>query len=358
MNKRAWLILEDGTVFEGFSFGAEGKVTGEVIFTTSMTGFQETLTDPNYNNQIIVQTFPLVGNVGANSKDDSSDYGGAAGYIAREYCEFPSNFRMETTLDEFLKERGIVGLYGIDTRRLTRILREKGTMNGQIADADPKSHELDDFFESVRYLKQFKPETDLISAAEPVEYKTENAKYNIALIDYGHKRSIVSLLNKLNCDVAVVPFTETSKNIIAGNYNGVVLSNGAGNPADCTEEIEAIKALVNAKIPLLGIGLGHQLLALANGGATAKLKHGHRGANLPVIDLETGRTFITTQNHGYIVEGIPEQAGKITHINANDKTCEGISYNNIKALSMQFVPSDEGGVNATVCFIEKFLRLI
>jgi len=349
MNKKIYLILEDGTVFEGQSFGAEGEVTGEVVFTTSMTGFQETLTDPNYNNQIIVQTFPITGSVGANSEDNASDYGGAVGYIAREYCETPSNFRMETSLDEFLKERGIVGLCGIDTRRLTRHLRDKGTMNGIISTTDNADLEK---------LKSFTPETDLISAAEPVRHKVFDMKYNIGLIDYGHKSAIVKLLNKLGCDVTVLPFSTDLEYILENNFNGIVLSNGAGNPADCAEEIEVIKSLIAAKIPLFGIGLGHQLLALANGGTTAKLKYGHRGANQPVIDLENARTYITSQNHGYIVESIPAEVGKITHINANDKTCEAIDYNNIPALSVQFAPTDSGGVNATAFFVERFLGLI
>jgi carbamoyl-phosphate synthase small subunit len=347
-NKKAWLVLADGTIFEGQSFGADGKVTGEVVFSTTMTGFQETLTDPNYIGQILVQTFPLVGCSGTNSHDDSSSYGGPAGYICREHCELPSNFRMETTIDEFMKKQGIIGLCGIDTRKLTRIIREKGTMNGVITDTEPANMDLDE-------IKNFTPDITIISASEKTEFKTDNAKYNVALIDYGHKHIIVELLNKFGCNVTVMPFSEA---VNITDYDGIVLSNGAGNPADCTEEIEAVKTFVNAKIPLLGIGLGHQLLALANGGVTAKHKHGHRGANQPVIDLDTGRTYITAQNHGYIVESIPETTGKITHVSGNDRTCEAISYNNIPALSVQFMPSAEGGVNSTVCFIEKFIELM
>ncbi|MCL2018426.1 MAG: glutamine-hydrolyzing carbamoyl-phosphate synthase small subunit [Oscillospiraceae bacterium] len=351
MNKKAWLVLADGTVFEGQSFGAEGEVIGEIVFTTSMTGFQETLTDPNYNNQIIVQTFTLSGNSGVNNEDNTSDYGGAVGYIVREHCSKPSNFRAETTIDEFLKERKIIGLCGIDTRRLTRILRDKGTMNGKITTTEPVNPDL-------KEIAGFSPGTDLISVAEPAEFKAAEPKYKVALIDYGHKREIIRLLNMLGCDVDLIPFTESAESIIDGGYDGVVLSNGAGNPSELNEEIETIKTLKDKRIPLLGLGLGHQLLALANGGTTAKLKYGHRGANQPVIELETGRTFITSQNHGFIVRSIPDETGKITHVNANDRTCEAIEYKENPSLSAQFIPSDSGGVNATICFIEKFIELI
>jgi carbamoyl-phosphate synthase small subunit len=348
MNKRAWLILSDGTAFESKGFGAEGELTGEVVFTTAMTGHQETLTDPNFLGQIVVQTFPIAGSPGMNSHDDLSDYGGAAGLVVREHCELPSNFRMEVTIDEFMKERGIIGLYGIDTRRLTRILREKGTMNGRITYTEPADADLNE-------IAAFAPDAELICAAEPAVHKTKNAKHSVALIDYGHRRVIVELLNNLGCDVTVVPFTDS---VNPADYDGFVLSNGAGNPADCTDEIEAVKALVKSGKPIFGIGLGHQLLAIANGGITAKHKYGHRGANQPVLDLDTGRTYITAQNHGYIVESIPAEAGRITHVSANDRTCEAIAYNNIPALSVQFVPSAEGGVNATVYLIKKFTELM
>ncbi|MCL2697197.1 MAG: carbamoyl phosphate synthase small subunit [Oscillospiraceae bacterium] len=354
MKKRAWLTLEDGTVFEGESFGADGELIGEVVFTTSMTGFQETLTDSNYIGQIVVQTFPLAGCPGTNSHDDLSDYGGAAGLVAREYSEIASNFRCEETIDEFMKKRGIIGLCGIDTRKLTRILRSKGTINGIISGTEPAQEVT---AETLSKLKTYSPDITLISGTETVTHEAENAKYNVALLDYGHRKSIVTLFNKLGCNVTVIPFTET---INPADYDGIILSNGAGNPAECADEIEAVKALVAAKIPLFGIGLGHQLLALANGGTTAKPGHGHRGANIPVIDLgaESGRTFITAQNHGYVVMSIPESVGKITHINANDKTCEAISYKNIPALSVQFVPSEEGGVNSTAYLAEKFIELM
>jgi carbamoyl-phosphate synthase small subunit len=339
MNKRAWLTLADGMVFEGFSFGAENEIAGEVVFTTCMTGFQETLTDPNYQGQIVVQAFPIAGAPGTNSEDDLSDYGGAAGLIVREQSETPSNFRCEEPIGEFMKKRGITGLYGIDTRKLTRILRKQGIMCGVISTKENAKIE-------IQKIKR---------NAERAEFKAENAKYNIALIDYGHRKSIVNLLNKLGCSIAVIPFSEAINPV---DFDGVVLSNGAGNPAECIEEIEAVKALIAAKIPLFGIGLGHQLLALANGGKTAKHLHGHRGANIPVIDLETGRTYITAQNHGHIVESVPESVGKITHINANDKSCEAIAYSRIPALSMQFVPSEQGGVNATVGLVERFLGFL
>jgi len=342
MSKKAYLILADGTVFEGESFGVQGTAMGEVVFTTAMTGYQETLTDPNYSGQIVAQTFPLIGNYGVNGEDKSSESFTVGGYIVREYCEEPSNFRSEGKIDEYLKKQGVVGICGIDTRKLTRILRDKGTMNGVISD----TKDID-----LETLKSFKALTNFPDNP-PIEFKAENAKCKVALLDFGYKKTLLDGLLKYGCDVTILPW-----NADINGFDGVVLSNGAGNPAEMTMQISAIKTLLDKKIPLLGIGLGLQLLALAQGGQTAKLPQGHRGANQPVIDLDSGRTYLTSQNHGYAVETSPT-SGKLTHINANDKTCEGISYEGARAFGVQFVPETSGSTNDMGFLYERFIGLM
>ena len=323
MNKKIWLILEDGTAFEGLSFGSDKEVTGEVVFSTNMTGFQESLTDPNYSGQILVQTFPLAGNSGINSQDSLSDYN-PAGYIVREFCEIPSNFRSEITINEFLKKRGIVGLYGIDTRRLTRHLREKGTMNGIISSKENAD---------LNVVKSFKPVFTLPNNP-PVEFETENAKYNLALLDFGYNRKIVQYANEQFCNITVLPW-----NTDISGFDGVILSNGAGNPNDFPEQIEMLKNLLKTGIPIIGIGLGHQLLALAYGAEIIKLKNAHRGSNIPVKNLKHNTVFITSQNHGYAVKqtSITPEVGEIICENVNDNTCESVLYKNNKAVGFQFL---------------------
>jgi carbamoyl-phosphate synthase small subunit len=342
MNKKAYLILADGTVFEGESFGADGDVMGEVVFTTAMTGYLETLTDPNYSGQIVTQTFPLIGNYGVNDEDKSSDKTHVRGYIVREWCEIPSNFRCEGTIDEHLKKHGVVGLCGIDTRKLTRILRDKGTMNGMIS----ATQDID-----LNEIKSFKPALEFPNNP-PAEFKSDNAKYNIALLDLGYKFSLRDALLKYGCSVTVLPW-----NADCSGFDGVVISDGAGDPAEMTMQISAVKTLLDKKIPLYGVGLGHLLLALALGGKTAKLAQGHRGANQPVIDLESGRTYLTSQNHGYVVETPPE-TGKITHINNNDRTCEGLSYGGLPAFGTQFAPETSGSTNDMGFLYERFVGLM
>ncbi|MCL2077687.1 MAG: carbamoyl phosphate synthase small subunit [Oscillospiraceae bacterium] len=355
MNKKAWLILADGTVFEGNAFGASGKAIGEAVFTTVMTGYQETLTNPNYFGQLVVQTFPSIGNYGVNDEDNNSEHC-ASGYIVREYCEQPSNFRSNGTIDGFLKKRGIVGICSIDTRSLTRILRDKGSMNAGITDHEPDSA----FIEDIKAFSVGNP-LPKVSVKEPVHCESLlGGKYNIALIDYGVRLSTIELLHKYNCDVTVLPYNTKAEDIIGKKYNGVVLSDGPGDPADFLknpELLDTVKKLFEAKIPLLGIGLGHLVTALALGGKTAKLKSGHRGANQPVVDLELDRTFLTLQSHGYVVETPPETA-KITHVNANDRTCEGISYGGAPVLTLQFEPQTLGSKNDTSHLAEKFIKLI
>lgn len=355
--KKASLVLADGTVFEGRSFGAEGTVIGEIVFTTAMVGYQETLTDPSYCGQIVTQTFPLIGNYGVNSIDPESKGSVVSGYIVREHCEKPSNFRCEGDLDGYLKGFGIVGLYDIDTRRLTRIIRESGVMNGAIVCGE---FDKDALLEKIRAYKvgEVVPK---VSVKEKEFYPAEGeARYNVALMDYGYKHNIRRELQKRGCNVTVMPYNATADEVKALSPDGIMLSNGPGDPADNTLSINTLRELIPAQIPTFGICLGHQLLALANGAKTEKLKYGHRGANQPVKDLDIDRTFITSQNHGYAVVGdtLPAQAGVVSHVNGNDGTCEGVRYTNAPAFTVQFHPEACGGPKDTAYLFDRFIKLM
>ncbi len=357
--KAAYLILADGNVFKGKSFGCEGEVIGEIVFTTAMTGYQETLTDPSYCGQIVTQTFPLIGNYGVNSQDGESSGSVVSGYIVREYCQFPSNFRCEEDIDSFLKKHGIIGLYDIDTRRLTRIIRETGVMNGIITLKLPDEKDMPALLEKIRAYKVEAP-VPKVSVKQPENYPAENAKYRVALIDYGYKYNIRRELTKRGCDVTVFPHDVTAQQIKDFAPDGIMLSNGPGDPQDNQESINTLRELIPAGIPTFGICLGHQLLAIANGAKTVKLKYGHRGGNQPVTDLDADRTFITSQNHGYAVvsESVPESAGVVSHINGNDKTCEGVRYTNAPAFTVQFHPEACGGPQDTAYLFDKFISLM
>ena len=347
--KKGYLVLQDGQIFEGLRFGAELAAAGELVFTTGMCGYVETLTDPSYAGQIVMQTYPLIGNYGIMPQD----FEGACcvkGYVVREWCADPSNFRMEGDLNTFLKERKIPGLCGVDTRQLTRIIREHGVMNAAICDdvdaglAAAASYTLTGAVESV-------------SCKSPRTFPEDGAgTFRVALLDYGAKRNILWELLKRDCVVTVYPASASAEEILSENPDGVMLSNGPGDPADNIEEIEEIKKLIG-KVPIFGICLGHQLLALAIGGRTTKLKYGHRGVNQPVKNLQTGRTFISSQNHGYAVENDSVEAvgGIVSYINANDETCEGVDYPGKKAFSVQFHPEACSGPLDTRFIFDKFI---
>lgn len=353
---KRWLLLADGTLFEGYGFGADKTVVGETVFATGMTGYQETLTDPSYYGQIVTQTFPLVGNYGINSFDFESDRCYLSGYIVREWCEIPSNFRSEKTLDAFLKEQGIVGLCGIDTRRLTRIIRESGVMNGVLTDQKPEPEYW------LPQLERFTIQNAVrsVTCDTPHITKAEPEHFRVTLMDYGYKHNIERELVKRGCTVTVLPATATEAEILATMPDGIMLSNGPGNPAENTEAIETLRALRAHRIPTFGICLGHQLLALANGAVTEKLKYGHRGGNQPVIDLRLDRTFVTSQNHGYAVvnDSIPPEVGEVSHKNANDGTCEGVRYHAVPAFTVQFHPEACGGPQDTAYLFDEFLALM
>ncbi len=353
--KKASLILADGTVFEGRSVGAQGKVIGEVVFTTSMVGYQETLTDPTYCGQIIVQTFPLIGNYGVNGSDDASKFH-AKGYIVREYCEEPSNFRCEGNLEDYLTKYGVVGLCDIDTRALTRIIREKGVMNGAIVCGDYNKDELLTELNSFDFGRA----VPQVSTTEKITYTAENAKCKAVLLDLGVKNDIKDELLKRNCSVTVMPYNATADEILAENPDGVLVAGGPANPADNTEAVEALKILCEKKLPIYAMCMGHQVLALANGIKTYKLKYGHRGASQPVKNLENGKTYITSQNTGYAVDKdtIDAATAEITHVNGNDGVCEGIKYLNIPAFSTQFAPDTSGSPHDTGYLYDSFIKMM
>ena len=348
--KKGYLILQDGQVFEGVRFGAETDTVGELVFTTGMCGYVETLTDPSYAGQIVMQTYPLIGNYGIIRED----FEGACcvkGYVVREYCDTPSNFRTDCDLDTYLKEQGVPGLCGVDTRELTRIIREHGVMNAAICDEIPadltpiKTYAITGVVEAV-------------SCKEPDRYQAEGEeRFRVSLLDYGAKRNIVRELQKRGCTVTVLPATTSAEEILAADPDGVMLSNGPGDPAENTYQIEQIRKLLG-KVPMFGICLGHQLTALAAGGSTYKLKYGHRGVNQPVWDLNGVRTYITSQNHGYAVDGDTVKLGKVRFVNANDGTCEGIDYPELKAFTVQFHPEACTGPKDTSFLFDQFVELM
>lgn len=347
--EKAYLVLQNGQVFEGFSFGAKAKSIGELVFTTGMCGYIETLTDESYFGQIVMQTFPMIGNYGIIPSDFEGK-SSVRGYVVREWCENPSNFRCEKTLDEYLKEQGIPGIYGIDTREITKIIREYGVMNAIICSEIP-----DDLTDVINY----KVENAVKSVTTDKEYisKAENEKYNVTLIDYGAKKNIIRELNKRGCTVKVVPSSYTAEQILADNPDGIMLSNGPGDPAENTFEIGEIKKLFG-KTPIFGICLGHQLLALSQGAETVKLKYGHRGVNQPVKEVGGTRTYITSQNHGYAVVDDKLKNGKVSFVNANDNTVEGVDYPDFKAFSVQFHPEACSGPKDSEFLFDKFIKLM
>ena len=355
---KAWLMLADGTVYEGRSFGATGTAIGEVVFTTSMTGCQETLTDPSYFGQIAVQTFPLIGNYGTNDDDVESDNIFMKGYIVREWCDSPSNFRARERIDAFLKHHNTIGLFDIDTRSLTRRLREHGVMNGVIT-----TEPITDTAAVLKSLKEYAI-TGAVDSVGCTAVKTYPAhasdSYKIALYDFGYKRNIRESLRAKGCDVTVVPPKTSLAQLKEYNFDGIMLSNGPGNPEENVEIVKNLKEIAASGIPVMGVCLGHQLFALAMGASVEKLKYGHRGGNQPVINLDNDRTYVTTQNHGYAVisDSVDPKTGKVSYINANDRTCEGIKYLNIPAFTVQFHPEASAGPVDTAYLFGDFLRMI
>ena len=348
--KKGYLVLQDGRVFEGIRFGAGGDTVGELVFTTGMCGYIETLTDPSYAGQIVMQTYPLIGNYGIIPED----FEGACcvkGYVVREWCDGPSNFRCQEDLDTYLKEQNVPGLYGVDTRELTRIIREHGVMNACLCDEVPADLKLVETYAVTGVV-------EAVSCREAsVHPAVGEEKFRVSLIDYGAKRNIVRELQNRGCAVIVLPATVSAEEVLAANPDGIMLSNGPGDPAENVYQIEQIKKLLG-KAPLFGICLGHQLTALAAGGRTYKLKYGHRGVNQPVRDLNGVRTYITSQNHGYAVDADSGPVGRASFANANDGTCEGMDYPDLRAFTVQFHPEACTGPKDTGFLFDRFVDLM
>ncbi len=327
---KAYLILANGRVFEGERFGAEKDSTGELVFTTTAGAYVETLTDPCYCGQIVMQTFPLIGNYGWIGESDASVCH-AAGYVVRDWCDAPSNFRCSGDIDSYLKAQGVPGLCGVDTRELTQIIREEGVMPAVISSVPEVDMDALRAFAVRDAVSRTAVTTADIYPAEG------EAKYSVAVLDYGCGSSVIPALCALGCQVRVIPWGASAEDILAAAPDGLVITDGPGAPAENTADIETIKA-VAGKVPLFGFGLGHQMLALAMGGTVSKLKFGHRGANQPVRDNSTGKILITNQNHGWAVDADSVSGAAVSHININDSTCEGLVYENIRAVSVQFKP--------------------
>lgn len=400
MNTKACLVLANGQVFEGKSFGASGCIIGEAVFTTGMNGYLETLTDPSYFGQIVTQTFPLIGNYGLIPNDLESSKIHVRGYIVRSWCEDPSNFRCEGEIDNWLKNQNVIGLYDIDTRALTKVLREAGVMNGMIIAGDSEEAKknfaaLENESEKTQLLEKIKAykiekavETVSCDAvkiekdaqavfAESAQYKAvpvraDGTKENdpeiamkdgrgkkVILWDFGAKANIRRELLKRGLEVVSMPCTATAAQILNENPDGIMLSNGPGDPSDNVTIIEEIKKILEKDIPIFGICLGHQLLALAKGAKTSKLKYGHRGANQPVKHLSSGRVYISSQNHGYAVENETLPKGAVlSFVNTNDGTCEGVTYTDTPSFSVQFHPEASSGPLDTSFLFDEFVKLI
>lgn len=409
MENKAYIVLADGHIFEGKNFGATGCVTGEAVFTTGMTGYIETLTDPSYFGQIVMQTFPLIGNYGIIPADFESSRSHVRGYIVHDWCRIPSNFRCEGDLDAFLKKNKVVGIHSLDTRALTKIIRESGVMNARIIAPGESDHEsakeadiVRDVLEKgekssafenlISEIRSFVIKDAVYSVtgsasgiekpagqvfAESAAYRAvpvteDGLKVNdvekaaeagrgkkVVLWDFGAKANIRRELLKRGLEVITMKAQSTCSEITAQKPDGVLLSNGPGDPAENTAIISELKKLTDSGIPVFGICLGHQLLALARGGKTEKLKYGHRGANQPVKELSTGRVYISSQNHGYAVvsDSLPGGA-TLSFVNTNDGTCEGIQYSDFPGFSVQFHPEASAGPLDTAFLFDRFIDLM
>lgn len=347
-----YLILENGRVFKGKAFGHDAELCGELVFTTGMVGYLETLTDPSYYGQIVVQTFPLIGNYGVIPADFESKGPKLKAYVVRDVCDTPSNFRSEGDLDSFLRASGVVGICGVDTRALTRVIREHGVMNAYISDSPEVSDEL------LAKIAAYKV-ADSIKSVTRHDEPVQGEGRRVVLWDFGAKAKIAENLKKRGCMVINMPADATAEEILAQNPDGIMLSNGPGDPSDNMDIVEELQKVMTAGVPIFGICMGHQLLALAHGAKTCKLHYGHRGANQPVRDLETGYISITSQNHGYAVlsDSLPENA-RVRYVNANDGTCEGIDYLDKAAFSVQFHPEAASGPLDTGFLFDRFMKMI
>ena len=352
---KAFLILEDGHVFTGTSIGSEREVISEIVFNTSMTGYLEVLTDPSYAGQAVVMTYPLIGNYGICYEDMESGRPWPDGYIVRELSRLPSNFRSTDTIQNFLKKYDIPGIAGIDTRALTKILRESGTMNGMITTKEYEN--LDEVLPRLKAYRTGKV-VEKVTCREKSVMKRDG--YKVALLDFGAKRNIARSLYERGCEVTIYPADTKAEEIIASNPDGIMLSNGPGDPKDCGPIIDEVRKLYESDIPIFAICLGHQLMALATGADTYKLKYGHRGGNHPVKDLETGRVYISSQNHGYAVDvnSLNPAVATAAFENVNDKTNEGLKYTGKNIFTVQFHPEACPGPQDSGYLFDRFIRMM
>ncbi len=347
----AYLVLDDGTVYEGKAFGRTGSVVGEVVFNTGMTGYQEVLTDPSYCGQIVMMTYPLIGNYGVNWEDPESRRPQVKGFVVRELCQVPSNWYSECSLNEYLDRYGIMGIEGIDTRSITRKLRDHGTMRGIISSELPDSATL----EQMRAYRITDP-VEQVTCEESFELPGPGPR--VAVLDYGLKASILKSLRQRGCHLFVHRSSDSAEDVLRDKPDGIMLTNGPGDPKDNVAVIQELKKLVG-KVPIFGICLGHQLMALACSADTHKLRYGHRGGNHPVKDLEMDRVFITSQNHGYTVtEESLSPSMIVSHRNWNDMTIEGIRYTQHPTFTVQFHPEASPGPRDTAYLFDRFMHLM
>lgn len=352
--KDRWLLLEDGTLYQGKALGADACKAGELVFNTSMTGYQEILTDNSYCGQIVLMTYPLIGNYGINRDNWESIEPAVSGFIVRDYCDEPNNWRSQQTLDDFLKLHDIPAMSDIDTRALTKRIRKEGTMKAMMLD------DISDVEEKLEWLKNLELPRDQVSrVSTPRLFAVPNRGYRVVLMDFGSKLSIVRELSLRGCDIVVVPWNASAKEILDFQPDGVMLTNGPGDPQDVPESIETIRELLG-QVPVFGICLGHQLLALACGAKTYKLKFGHRGGNHPVINLAKKTVSITSQNHSYAVDqNSLEGTGLImSHQALNDGSCEGLRHTVYPAFSVQFHPEANAGPQDAMTLFDEFIEMM
>ncbi|MEE2789197.1 MAG: glutamine-hydrolyzing carbamoyl-phosphate synthase small subunit [Myxococcota bacterium] len=371
-SKRACLLLSDGTVYEGRAFGAEGLTVGEVVFNTSMTGYQEILTDPSYRRQMVVMTYPHIGNYGVNARDSESDAVHPTGFIVRDICETPSNWRSEGSLGSWLDEHGVVGICGIDTRALVRKIRNEGAMLGAIMSGEVDMDRLEaalkaeppmagrDLVGEVTCAAPYRWQSgiDPLVAFGEADPSRSGERYRVVAYDFGVKHNILRLLHEHGCDVTVVPSTTSAQDALAYKPDGIFLSNGPGDPSAVDYAVKTVRALIG-QVPIFGICLGHQLTALALGATTYKMTFGNRGGNQPVMDLDTKKVEITSQNHGFAVNGDSLASGaRVSHINLNDQTVEGLVHDKYPVFTVQYHPEASPGPRDADYLFKRFVSLM
>ena len=349
------IVLENGKEFYGYGFGADKEAINEIVFNTSMVGYQEIVSDPSYTDQMVCMTYPLIGNYGVCREDMEAGRPWQSGFIVRELCKTPSNFRSEMTINEFLVENNITGIEGIDTRTLTKILRKDGTMRGMIT--TDENYDFDECMKRIKAWKMGHVVLD-VTCKEKMFYPGDG--YKVAVIDLGVKKNIVKSLLARGCQVTVYPAETPAEEIIADAPDGIMLTNGPGDPKECKVTIAQVKKLFDTDIPIFAICLGHQLMALANGGDTEKMKYGHRGANHPVRDMKTGKVYISTQNHGYMVkeDSLDRKIAEVSFVNVNDGTVEGVHYLGKNAQTVQFHPEACAGPLDTDSLFDTFMNMM